>query len=744
MLKWLVYPLLSLAAYTGIPLYLYHRLNADISLPLILVLAILRLILLTATSLHDTTGLRVKSGFFSHLPKRIHGKLFNSINGILGLVLALITLSGIIITPYSAYKIWFQGVTDGRQYGVVSNLIVLLATFLVTSVNFYSSGIVLSLSILFTVTSGIFTLIYQSRNAVLLFILATLLLIYVNIVLFTGGTTFKKAARRMLQTTLSLVPVFALSYILSLSYTPSGSAIVDTRLHPALRRAVLTLFPRFPLLYGLPGYGTAFKVSKLGGTPVLSSAPLFKLNLLSSEKKPVVPLYLRTGVYDYYDGIGWKNTKEEKGKESKGKLKGIRVIEITSEEMTRADFQFEIEIEPQYYFYLPHTINTYLIALKTGKRRIAVTGSLASGFTFKEPLEGGDKLFLAERSVAPSNPGALGYVSPGKNYLELPPGLPDRLKKLAHSLCGKDNTRDNLTPARIREISGSIQKYLASNYSYSLKVPPFKKGVKSSDFVSDFLFDLKRGYCVHFATSFVILARLCGIPSRYVTGFLAYPSRMTTTTISGLQAHSWPEIWIPGKGWMTWEATPAVDPGNYEEEDDSLTYNYDLSDDRLTERQLFAILGKRILQSVKAPAGKKRAMALSRNTLRYLSVVLPLTLLLLLGIALLLRFFIVRLLIFLIPLSGVRRLSFMKERLIRYMVKKLLLPEKGSLTSVAGSGWVSWIKKRGSAMRFGNRELRRVSSITLKFLYGREQARWRDLLYLAALYRKYMKGQRAV
>ena len=90
------------------------------------------------------------------------------------------------------------------------------------------------------------------------------------------------------------------------------------------------------------------------------------------------------------------------------------------------------------------------------------------------------------------------------------------------------------------------------------------------DFVTNFLFGELQGYCVHFATSFVLLARLNGIPTRYTTGFLVqHEDERKFTIVTGLDAHAWPEVWTPESGWTAWEATPSllptIAPGSEEE-----------------------------------------------------------------------------------------------------------------------------------------------------------------------------------
>ena len=61
--------------------------------------------------------------------------------------------------------------------------------------------------------------------------------------------------------------------------------------------------PQFPLLYGIPGYGYSFQERSLGGSPVLSPLPIFRITADVDG-----PLYLKTDVFDHYDGKNWKTT----------------------------------------------------------------------------------------------------------------------------------------------------------------------------------------------------------------------------------------------------------------------------------------------------------------------------------------------------------------------------------------------------------------------------------------------------
>lgn len=78
----------------------------------------------------------------------------------------------------------------------------------------------------------------------------------------------------------------------------------------------------------------------------------------------------------------------------------------------------------------------------------------------------------------------------------------------------------------------------------------------AEDFLDYFLLESKRGYCSHFATTFVLLARAEGIPARYVEGFCVPLSGNKKMTVTGNMAHAWPEVYVEGVGWIPFEPTP--------------------------------------------------------------------------------------------------------------------------------------------------------------------------------------------
>ena len=100
--------------------------------------------------------------------------------------------------------------------------------------------------------------------------------------------------------------------------------------------------------------------------------------------------------------------------------------------------------------------------------------------------------------------------------------------------------------------------------------------VDSETNLEAFLFEVKQGYCVHFATSAVALLRELGFAVRYDEGYIAAnwnrtydPEAVSTyrTSVRDYDAHSWIEVYYPAIGWVTYECTPSYCEDMYDLED---------------------------------------------------------------------------------------------------------------------------------------------------------------------------------
>ncbi|RXT05176.1 transglutaminase family protein [Ammoniphilus sp. CFH 90114] len=147
----------------------------------------------------------------------------------------------------------------------------------------------------------------------------------------------------------------------------------------------------------------------------------------------------------------------------------------------------------------------------------------------------------------------LDYPEEIQDYLQLPMNLPARVTQLAEEI-----TRDQADPY---SKAYAIQQYLkySGGFVYEkLNVPYLGEG---EDFVDQFLFESKRGYCDHFSSAMAVLLRASGIPARYVKGFSTgdmtrKDDNVYEVTMRNKNAHSWVEVYFSGYGWVPFEPTP--------------------------------------------------------------------------------------------------------------------------------------------------------------------------------------------
>lgn len=120
-----------------------------------------------------------------------------------------------------------------------------------------------------------------------------------------------------------------------------------------------------------------------------------------------------------------------------------------------------------------------------------------------------------------------------------------------------------------KEAQTTIQKLKAieaelASYEYTLRPGALPKDIASEkEFLDYFLLESQKGYCSYFATAFVLLARAEGIPARYVEGFCVPVDGTEETVVYTNMAHSWPEVYIEGVGWIPFEPTPGYERIRY-------------------------------------------------------------------------------------------------------------------------------------------------------------------------------------
>jgi transglutaminase-like putative cysteine protease len=99
-------------------------------------------------------------------------------------------------------------------------------------------------------------------------------------------------------------------------------------------------------------------------------------------------------------------------------------------------------------------------------------------------------------------------------------------------------------------------------FTYTLSPP--KLGLHTAD---EFLFSTQSGFCEHYASSFAVLMRAVGIPTRIVTGYQGgeWNAEASYLLVRQYDAHAWAEVWLEGKGWTRFDPTAAVAPNRIEQ-----------------------------------------------------------------------------------------------------------------------------------------------------------------------------------
>ncbi len=131
-------------------------------------------------------------------------------------------------------------------------------------------------------------------------------------------------------------------------------------------------------------------------------------------------------------------------------------------------------------------------------------------------------------------------------YLALPDGIDPRITALAARL-----TQSAQSPYAA---AGAIAEYFKDGgFTYDTTIGAAPSGENP---ISYFLFQSKRGYCVHFASAMALLARAAGLPARVVGGYVGGRVVNGAWQVAGSDAHTWPEIFFAGTGWVPFEPTP--------------------------------------------------------------------------------------------------------------------------------------------------------------------------------------------
>lgn len=176
-----------------------------------------------------------------------------------------------------------------------------------------------------------------------------------------------------------------------------------------------------------------------------------------------------------------------------------------------------------------------------------------AGFTveWKKPLRERARYTLT--SYPRYTTGALTATERRQN-LQLPPDLSPRVAALARRWKME-------RPDSVGIVNRALAYFRNEDFVYTLRPP-----LLGRDPVDEFLFEVRRGFCEHYASAFVTLMRAAGLPSRVVVGYQGGELNPSGNyfIVKQADAHAWGEVWLAGRGWVRVDPTAAVAPERIE------------------------------------------------------------------------------------------------------------------------------------------------------------------------------------
>ena len=297
------------------------------------------------------------------------------------------------------------------------------------------------------------------------------------------------------------------------------------------------------------GYGS--DDSKLGGPFIEDDTLIFEAAVDNKQ-------YWRVETKNTYTSKGWEQTSEEE--HPSVYYPGMRMDEFELNERSETGQSKQANVKMMEVF--PYLIYPYGMTKVDTDYDVSFLHLVDNGQYWtqygadKETLDSYEIQYMDyDFSLKELRATTMESLSPLGNeffeYLQLPEELPMRVGELARTISASSESVYDKTKA--------IERYFERNgFSYA------REGVaipeNDDDYVDQFLFDTKIGYCDNFSSSMVVMLRTIGIPARWVKGFA--PGDIVRNAddervyhITNNEAHSWVEAYMPGIGWMPFEPT---------------------------------------------------------------------------------------------------------------------------------------------------------------------------------------------
>lgn len=301
-----------------------------------------------------------------------------------------------------------------------------------------------------------------------------------------------------------------------------------------LMLVLFVLFPRVPApLWGTPqqthGSTGLSDTMAPGSVSALSLSPATAFRVKFEDGlPPPSALYWRGPVLWHFDGRTWSAGRSESGEsQARYTAKSAPIRYTVTLEPHQKPRLFALDLPASLPGQARLTDDFQIVADSAVQTRMRY--QIASVLDYRAGLSAGD----AELQRA----------------LQMPERSNPRARELAAELRAWGDDKDIVRAA--------LTLFREQPFFYTLSPPRL-----GDQPVDEFLFDTRRGFCEHFASSFVFLMRGAGVPARVVTGYQGGELNPVDNylVVRQADAHAWAEVWLRGQGWVRVDPTAAVSP----------------------------------------------------------------------------------------------------------------------------------------------------------------------------------------
>ncbi|UDM39197.1 DUF3488 and transglutaminase-like domain-containing protein [Acinetobacter haemolyticus] len=323
---------------------------------------------------------------------------------------------------------------------------------------------------------------------------------------------------------------------------------------------LFVFFPRLPPLWAIP---IPVQKSVTGMSDSMSPGDIAELSQSSSLAFRIIgdmnqlpdrnDLYWRAMVLDQYDGKTWTSSF-------------VNEKPVAIQNLKNGKYSFNY----QYLAADPHVM--WVMGLEQSR-------PLQQNYQLKQ-----DGRITPVRQILQNQPIVLRWLGNAQSqeqtlyktgFLQLiNTKIPEHLDEQSRQFAFEMFKRSGQQPERY--VSNILQWYKNNGFAYTLN-----PGLLGENRIDEFLFQSRRGFCEHYASSFALLMRYVGIPARVVVGYQGgqlAPDR-ASWEVRQLDAHAWTEVLLHGK-WQRIDPTAIIAPQridggmqNYIESDRSILGN---------------------------------------------------------------------------------------------------------------------------------------------------------------------------